>query len=383
VRQPSETTGVSAALHDLPVIEGEADATYLAQALRRAGRTAAVGDVGVASLTGGRQGNLVLSLKSDAGAYVLKTFPRASWRDRVFAAGNVEPALWAAGATRNLPAPLNCPTIDLAYHAARDEHWMLMVDVSHGIMGRGVYDSVRLKWLFAALAGMHAQYWEKNETLAALPLIPLEANIAYLTEPVVALGGRAPIEGWVKDMVDNFAVLKPFLPVFLDVLGSADADSYLDLCQHRGGWTAALAELPQTLSHGDVRRANFAPLAADNVSIFDWDLASRAPAANDLAWYWFLQVWCYPPNDGLDIADREPLREFYVARLAGMLGSRFDRATFDRSWELCWLKVFAQLAYCLIDPLMGKHGPEDVERVRRAVRRAVDEARRIHDVRVR
>lgn len=375
---------MNAGLDSLPVVDGELDATYLAEALARAGRPAVVGDLEVAALTGGRQSNKVLSLKSkSAGAYVLKTFPHRSWRDRVFKAGNVEPALWMAGVTRELPPPLTCPTIDLVHHAARDEEWMLMLDVSHGVLGRGVYDEERLKWLFGALAGLHARYWEKTDLLAALPLIPLDANIAYCAEPVAALGGRVAAEGWVKDVIDNFVVLKPFVPVFLDVLGPADADFYLDLCQHRGAWTAALADLPQTLSHGDTRRANVAPIAADAVSIFDWDLASCAPAANDLAWYWFLHFWCYPPNDGLDITHRQPLLEHYAGRLSTLLGPRFDRAAFDRSWDLCWLKVFVQLGCCLIDPLVGKLTPEEAAGVRRMVARAVDEAKRIYDVRVR
>lgn len=375
---------MNAGLDDLPVVDGEPDAAYLAGALARAGRPFLVDGLQVTALTGGRQSNKVLSLKSKpAGAYVLKTFPRKSWRDAVFKAGNVEPGLWLAGVTRDLPLPLNCPTIDLVYHNARNEDWMLMTDVSHGIVGRGVYDEERLKWLFGALAGLHARYWEKTETLASLPLIPLEANIAYCAEPVAALGGRVQAVGWVKDVIDNFVVLRPFVPVFLDVLGSADANFYLDLCQHRAAWMTALAELPQTLSHGDTRRANVAPIAADTVSIFDWDLASCAPAANDLAWYWFLHFWCYPPSDGLDIGHRQPLLEHYVERLSALLGTRFDRVIFDRSWDLCWLKVFVQLGCCLIDPLVGKHTPEDARRVRHSVAQAVDKAKRIYDVYVR
>lgn len=371
-------------LDGMPLVNSEPDAAYLTEALRRAGRPAVVGDIEVTALTGGRQSNKVLSLKStSAGAYVLKTFPRKSWRDRVFKAGNVEPALWMAGVTRDLPSPLACPAIDLVHHSVHDEDWMLMDDVSHGVMARGLYDEERSKWLFAALAGLHARYWEKTGLLASLPLVPLDANIAYFVEPVSALGGRVPMVGWVKDVIDNFVVLKPFVPVFLDVLGTADAEFYLDLCQHRGAWTVALAELPQTLSHGDTRRANVAPISAETVSIFDWDLASCAPAANDLAWYCFLQFWCYPPNDGQGIADPQPLLEHYVEKLRALLGPRFDRATFDRSWNLCWLKVFAQLGYCLIDPLVGNHTAEELTRVRYIVARAVDDAKRIYDLHVR
>jgi hypothetical protein len=375
---------MNAGLDGLPVVDGEPDAAYLAGALARAGRLAVVGDLEVTALTGGRQSNKVLSLKSvSAGTYVLKTFPCKSWRDGIFKAGNVEPGLWTAGITRDLPPPLTCPTIDLVHHTTRDEEWMLMDDVSHGVMARGVYDEERSKWLFGALAGLHAQYWEKAELLAALPLVPLAANIAYCAEPVAALGGRVPVVGWVKDVIENFVVLKPFVPVFLEVLGPADADFYLDLCQHREAWVAALADLPQTLSHGDTRRANVAPISSDTVSIFDWDLASCAPGANDLAWYCFLQFWCYPSSEEQTIADPQPLLEHYVERLSALLGARFNRAIFDRSWNLCWLKVFVQLGCCLIDPLIGKPTPEEAARVRRTVARAVDEAKRIYDVHAR
>jgi len=41
--------------------------------------------------------------------------------------------------------------------------------------------------------------------------------------------------------------------VLLDVLGSADGDFYLDLCEHRERWLKPLGSLPQTVIHGDLR----------------------------------------------------------------------------------------------------------------------------------
>jgi hypothetical protein len=52
---------------------------------------------------------------------------------------------------------------------------------------------------------------------------------------------------------------------------------------------------------------------------------------------------------------------------------------FDRSWALCWLKVFAQLGFCLADALVGTPSAEDIARVRALCKKAVDEAKRIAD----
>ena len=58
---------------------------------------------------------------------------------------------------------------------------------------------------------------------------------------------------------------------------------------------------------------------------------------------------------------------------------RFDRSEFERSWELSWLKVFAQIGFCLADPLVGTPSLEDVARVRAICGKAMDQAKRIAD----
>jgi len=163
------------------------------------------------------------------------------------------------------------------------------------------------------------------------------------------------------------------------VLGPTDGDFYLDLCEHRDRWLAPMTKLSQTLIHGDIRRANIAVLPSGTVSLFDWDFAVRAPATAELAWYWFLHFWCYPPNDGKPPEDRDHLKAYYVNRLEGALGT-LDRAEFDRAWDLSWLKVFAQLGFCLADPLVGEPSSEDIARVHALCGTAIDRAKRILDL---
>ena len=361
-----------------PAIDGEVDASYLSAALQRAGRPARIGDLSVVRLDGGRISANVLSLKTDAGAFVLKKFLAEPWRVSLFGTAFNEPALWTGGFTRSLPAPLSCPTIDVAFHRERGECWMLMDDVSAGVAPRGSFDEGSFRGLLDGLASLHARYWGQGAESGELPILTLEQHTAMFADPCAAVGGRAGRPDWVPEVLDKVFLFRTYVPVLLDVLGSADGDFYLDLCEHRERWLAPLSRFPQTVIHGDLRRANIATLPSA-ISLFDWDFACRAPAAADLAWYWLLHFWCYPPSDGRTPEDREPVRAYYVERLNEALGRQLDRAAFERAWDLSWLKVLAQVGFCLADPLVGAHTQEDVARVRAQCRKAIDRAKRIAD----
>jgi aminoglycoside phosphotransferase (APT) family kinase protein len=47
----------------------------------------------------------------------------------------------------------------------------------------------------------------------------------------------------------------------------------------------AWADLPQTLVHGDVKVANFAPIPERGIAAFDWALVGAGPSTTDLGWY--------------------------------------------------------------------------------------------------
>jgi hypothetical protein len=371
---------VDRSLPSLPLVVGDADEGYLAEALARAGRRPpAAGPVASEELHGGRCSSRVVALlDADGRRFVLKIFPQRDWRAGLVD-HNVECSLWAAGITPRLPHPLFCPTFDVAWHERRGEYWMLMDDVSPGITPRGTFDADRFRWLLDALAGLHACYWNDADMLERTPALSLEQNVALFAEPVIALAGRTAAVGWVQSVIENFVVMRPLVPVFLEALGGRDADFYLDLCKDRSAWVQALAGLPHTLVHGDPRRANIALLGPHHVSMFDWDLATRGPAALDLAWCWFLQFHCYPPQDGRTLADREPLRAYYIERLAQKLGARFDRTEFERAWDLSWLKTYVQLGFCLIDPLTGDVTDEEAAIILRRCRESIDHVKRICD----
>ena len=47
----------------------------------------------------------------------------------------------------------------------------------------------------------------------------------------------------------------------------------------------AWADLPETLVHGDVKVANFAPIPSRGIAAFDWALVGAGPSTTDLGWY--------------------------------------------------------------------------------------------------
>jgi hypothetical protein len=363
----------------LPEIEGEVDGGYLSDALNRAGRPTQVRHLEASRLDGGRISANVFSLKADVGAFVLKKFVPEPWRIEFLGSAFNEPALWVSGLTRRLPKPLSCPTIDVAFHRQRGECWMLMDDVSAGVAPRGSFDAPMFRVLLDGLAHLHGQYWEQTSDLDGLPILTLDQHAAMFTDPCAAVGGRVKPAGWIAEVLDQVFLFRTFVPVLLEVLGSKDGDFYLDLCQHRDRWLAPLSRSPQTLIHGDLRRANIAALPSGQISLFDWDFACRAPAPADLTHYWFLHFWCYPPRDGLTPEERAPLRVHYTDRINEKLGGRLDRREFDRAWDLCWLKTFAQIGFCMVDVLVGTPSPDDVARVRTLCGKAIGEAKRIAD----
>jgi len=367
---------------ELPVVDADMDAAYLSAALKRAGRDASVGRIALEPFGDGRTSTPVYSVVSSAGRHALKVFPRRSWWSGVSGVGCVEVELWSGGTTQSLPAPLLCPTIDVAFHPGRDEYWMLMDDVSAGIMPRGTFDEERARWLLDALARLHAHYWA-SDVLDRLPVWSLERRAEFFGTSIAAAGGRVPGAGWIGTALEKIKLFGSMLPPFLEALGPADADFYLSHCADCGPWLRSLCRHPFTLTQGDVRRANFAAFAADRVSLFDWDFAVRAPAAHDVAWYWYLQFWCYPPADGRSLDDREGLRFYYRDRLDAALGGDLDPHAFEGAFALSWLSAFAEIGFIISDPLTGSPSEGERARVVATCRRAVDRAKRIYDAHVR
>src|SRR5688572_28160907 len=125
-QNPGQEPSVAGVRYDRPVsasppaVSGALDATYLRAALGRAGRPADAELLGIELLTEGRVNASVSRLVTSAGSFVWKPVSRGSWSQVGLGDGVGEAPLWLAGATRALPPPLSCPTLDVADHPETD-----------------------------------------------------------------------------------------------------------------------------------------------------------------------------------------------------------------------------------------------------------------------
>jgi hypothetical protein len=342
---------------------------YLREALVRADLPATLEGLARVPLTGGRTGAAVERIeRAGAEPLVFKGLSANTWREDVLeGAPGGEARLWLEGVTRVLPHPIECPMIDVARSASGD--WrMLMRDIASGILPRGEFRDEQERHFLDAIAALHARF-QDDPALAAMPLATMRGTTRMVVEPLLAVAGGADAiaasEPWVRRFVEDFKPLSMLLSGFLARLGTEDAAFYIAMCRHRG-WHAALDAGPQTLVHGDLRRANIAFLEGGRVSLIDWEFAARGPAATDIAWHSLLHFWAYPIDQRSPEEREAELVGFYLDALARRRGQPIDRAIFGRQWDAAWLRALCQLGFCLID------GPEagQTERCKQAIARA-------------
>jgi hypothetical protein len=365
----------------LPAVAGSLDLAYLRQALARAGLDEAVDSIETRPLTDGRSGAVVTGVRTVPGGHRLV---HKAIKDGVGfhgALGGVhggEGALWDSGVLAGLPAPLFWPVLDAERNDERGETWLLMDDVSEGILPPGSFDGGKFDRMLGGVAALHAAHWNDEAALARAPLLDLLTTAQLFITPVVTRGrGAAPKSDWERWMIDSFVVGR-YLPRFLDVVGPRAADDYLAMAEDHAPWLRSLGRHEPTLLHNDLRRANISYLDDGRVALLDWERAARGPAAVDLCWLWFLQFWAYPPRVA---HDPDAHRAAYLARLDAALGRRVDREAFDHAWGLGWVLVMCELGFLLADVLHERPdlpADEAAQRIRVA-KEALDLARRAVD----
>jgi hypothetical protein len=356
------------------VIDSSIDHDYLAGALGRAGASAPASIVEQQLLLGGRTGARVVRLLCPGASFVVKDVPAKSWRSTLHPDSG-EAHLWLKGITRVLQDPITCPVLDVGYDAQNDIYRLLMADIASGIRGRGAFTWQDSERLFRGLAVMHAS--QSEEILRAQNVLPpVSETIRLFSHPVLHMAGRRPsTEPWVHSMLEEVQIFRPFVPLFLDVLGPTLADAYLDLAAD-SSWQQQLDSLPGVLLHGDLRRANIA--LGSSIELIDWEFAAIGPAAADLQWHCLLHYWGYPPTGMEPGASCTSLRDLYADAYAEAGGQTQDPRLVDRSWKLGWLKAMTQLGFVLADPLFPDGGDAATRKrvgalCARAVQQALDD----------
>ena len=192
---------------------------------------------------------------------------------------------------------------------ARDGVAVLMEDVSDGLLpdARQPLERWQEETLLAALARLHATYWERPVTRARWVAKGWDVERLLLeTADAVAPLPPTPLTDQVRA---GWAIVSARLP------GVVVRALFADVARVR----AETAPLPRTLVHGDAKVANFA-LRSGEVWAFDWACAGAAPPSLELGW--FLAV-----NASRLTRSKEAVASRYRQLLEEQRGEPFAEAT--------------------------------------------------------
>lgn len=240
----------------------------------------------------------------DGRAFILK---RTSWAVDWIARATRDHALregFVASGALALPASVGAPYLGAA--ADGTSVAMLMPDLSGELItwerpdGAPTMTAASVDGVLAAIADLHATPEPGADAEAepgadvAWPWCPLRERLTLLSPSSaarfeadgVAAGARF-LDGWAA--FDDLAS-----PEARALIAALDADPapLLD----------ALAPLPSTLLHGDLKVANIAPLADGRTAFIDWQMVMVAPVAVDLAYLLVANTSAFPmgPADVLE-----------------------------------------------------------------------------------
>jgi Phosphotransferase enzyme family len=233
----------------------------------------------------GWSGATLTQLRRGDERYVLK---RTSWAQDWIARATADHALregFVATGQLPLPAPFASPYLGAAIDGARLA--ILMPDLGDRLLawerrdGAPTVSRATLDGVLEALARLHGARTDDlpvttGDTDVPWPWCPVRERLLLLTRPSaerlaangVAAGTRF-LEGWAA----------------FDRLAIASAQELVHgLAADPSPLLAALATLPATLLHGDLKLANLALFDGGRIAAIDWQMVMRAPVAIELGW---------------------------------------------------------------------------------------------------
>ena len=261
----------------------------------------------------GWSGSKLTAFEDRGRRFVLKrTSFAADWIVRSTRDSTIREAVLAAGPDP-FAAPLRFPHLGAAAvepGVSAQGAAILMPDLSGSLLswdqgsgdGEAIPDEV-LDRVLAAIGELHAQSWSLRLP-DDWPWCPALERVTLLTRPSaqryaaqgVRVGGRF-IEGWAA-----FERVAP--PAARELVATLSGDA--------GPLIEALAGLPATGLHGDLKLANVALHDNGEASFIDWQMASLGPVALELGWFLVANVAQLP-----DGPDRTLDRYLAALRAAG------------------------------------------------------------------
>jgi aminoglycoside phosphotransferase (APT) family kinase protein len=180
-----------------------------------------------------------------------------------------------------------------------------------------IADVYEERWL-ASAAALHARFWDSP--VLELPWLTRPDQLVGLLnartlEGLAAGGFPHPVVGRAHD---GWQAAFDRLPGRVATLMRESPSSLAE----RG------AALPRTLTHGDLKVANFAWLPDGRVAAFDWSVTGACPAALELGWHLSVNATRLPGTKEQSLARYRRLLESALGRA---LGERFWKETIDHA----------------------------------------------------
>jgi Phosphotransferase enzyme family len=235
------------------------------------------------------------------------------WIARATADGPLLREAWFATQGPRLPWPVRAPYLGAGWDDATGDIGILMPDLSGVLFDWDTTLTIsQLDRVLNGLATLHGYSWGEELAAGEPYWTPRRERVTLICRPSLERAGP------VRD-----AVAARLLPGWdaWDRLATSEArDVIARLAAEPQPLLDALALLPATLLHGDLKLAN-AGIAADGaVELVDWQMAMVAPVAIELGWFLVSNV------NALPLPAEEVLDRYREA-----MGSRSEGGAVD--WE--------------------------------------------------
>jgi hypothetical protein len=254
----------------------------------------------------GWSGATMTSLRRGQDRFVLKRDSLArDWIAQATADGPILREAWFAARGPALPSPIRAPYLGVGRDG--DEFGILMPDLTGILFDWDAPISVEeLQRVLDGLAELHSHPWPISDVLETGHLCPLRDRVTLICRASLerpgpardAVGDRI-LPGW--DAFDRVA--PPAARELINSLGT-DPTPLVD----------ALARLPATLLHGDLKLANVGIEPDGTIDLVDWQMVMIAPVAVELGWFLVSNV------NALPLPPAEVLDRYWRAR--GLDGTR-------------------------------------------------------------
>jgi hypothetical protein len=261
--------------------------------------------------------SLGLLRRGDADRFVLKRDSLAQdWIAQSTGDGHVLREAWFAAHGPALPSPVRAPYLGAGVDG--DEFGILMPDLTSVLFDWDAPITVsELNRVISGLAALHGYAWTASVRPDDGSWCPLRERITLICRASLERAGPA------RDAVGDRIL--PGWDAF-DRRAPATARELINsLGEDPGPLLDALARLPSTLIHGDLKLANVGIEPDGTIDLVDWQMVSLAPVAVELGWFLVSNVASLPlpPEVVLDrywqASGSDGARQNDIAILVGLL----------------------------------------------------------------